>query len=80
MTTPTTVTSIIDNIRAHAHEYEAPLGEALHSLAQQIHSAEDISPTVLRLFGPENRLYRKNPSREADIASLFQEIGLPKSW
>jgi hypothetical protein len=74
------VEQIIGNIRAHADEYEAPLGEALHSLAQRISTEKDISATVRKLFGPENALYKSNEGRETDIAELFKEIGLPKSW
>lgn len=74
------VTQIVGNIRAHAEEYDAPLGEALHSLAQRICSEKDISPTVQKLFGPENALYANNDNKEADITQLFKEIGLPKSW
>lgn len=80
MTTQQTVTGIIQNIRAHAEEYGAPLGEALHGLAQRICSERDISPTVRKLFGPENALYANNASRDADITELFKELGLPKSW
>jgi hypothetical protein len=74
------VDQIIGNIRAHAHEYEAPLGDALHDLAQRICTENDISPTVRKLFGPENALYTCNEGRETDIAELFKEIGLPRSW
>lgn len=78
MTTQQTVTGIIENIRAHAEEYGAPLGESLHALAQQICTSENISPTVRKLFGSENGLYRENPNRDEDIAQLFSELGLPK--
>jgi hypothetical protein len=74
------VTEIVVNIQAHAEEYAAPLGEALHGLAQRICSEQDISPTVQKLFGPGNGLYANNDNRDADIAQLFKEIGLPKSW
>lgn len=78
MTTLQTVTGIIQNIRAHAEEYGAPLGEALHALAQQIMTPKDISPTVQKLFGSDNGLYCENTNRDADIAQLFAELGLPK--
>lgn len=80
MTTQKTVTTIVQNIRAHADEYAGALGEALHGLAQQITSPGDISPTVEKLFGPENGLYAGNPCRDEDLSRLFEEIGLPKSW
>jgi len=78
MTTQQTLTGIIQNIRAHAEEYGAPLGESLHALAQQICNSDTISPTVRKLFGSENGLYHENPNRDADIAQLFAELGLPK--
>ena len=78
MTTQQALTGIIENIRAHAEEYAAPLGESLHALAQQIMTPKDISPTVRKLFGSENGLYRDNSNRDADIAQLLSELGLPK--
>ncbi len=80
MTVHNSVDQIAGNIRAHAEEYDAPLGEALHGLAQRIHTENDISPTVRKLFGSENALYKHNEGRDADMAELFKEIGLPKSW